>query len=342
MTQKPVGCGMAELSRRNFLKIAAVCGVGAAAQLRFGHWITPAPVVSQSRFQLGTVINLTLAGTDSVTGQQVLERAFGEIERLSAILSRFEPGSQLSELNQRGRIRHAAPELTSVLRQSLTWSRRTGGAFDVTVLPIVALYQQAQRAGGTLPTAAAVARHLSLVDYRRVRLDDDEIVIGAAGGGVTLDGIAKGFIVDCVVGLLRAAGFGQVIVEAGGDLYAAGHKRADQPWRIGIRATNGSLATVSSFELSNAASATSGDYQQAFTNDRQLNHLIDPRTGRSPIELSSATIVAPSAAVADALATAAVVLGAEATMSLVRRLAGVQAYLISKSGQTLSTSGFPS
>jgi thiamine biosynthesis lipoprotein len=158
------------------------------------------------------------------------------------------------------------------------------------------------------------------------------------GMAVTLDGIAKGYIVDAGIEVLKQRGFADVLVEAGGDLLASGQKEQDTPWQIGIRsprtAQGGLLA---SFSVENRAVATSGDYMQSFTADLSQHHILDPRTGYSAPELASATVTAPTATLADGLATATMVLGPKAGLRLVESLPGCKAYLVLKDLEIVKT-----
>lgn len=327
------------LSRREFLKITAytaggfaLLGAGAGCSQR------GAVTLSESKFLLGTVINLTVVSENETVGQLVIQKTFVEIERLSKIFSRFDPASELSQLNQQGAIENPSAEMLEVMRQSLQWSRLTRGAFDVTVKPVLDLYEQAYELN-TLPTDSAVEQALKLVGYQHIALNDSRISFAQKGMAITLDGIAKGFIIDQAVQILKLSGYTNVLVEVGGDLYASGKKENDD-WQIGVKAPD-LKGVITRFNLANQAAATSGDYQQAFTADRRLHHILDPRTGRSPLEISSATIIASSAMAADALATATLVLGSSEGLKIIESLNGVHAYFITKSGQVSHTKNFP-
>ena len=157
---------------------------------------------------------------------------------------------------------------------------------------------------------------------------------------VTLDGIAKGFIVDAGTAVLKGLGYGNVFVEAGGDLMASGTKENDLPWKVGIRSPRGVQGEIlAKLNLTNQAAATSGDYFQYFTPDLENHHIIDPRIGRSAPELASASVVSDSAMLSDALATALMVMGPEAGLSLIETIPGVEAYLISKDLKVWKSTG---
>lgn len=330
------------ISRRNFLQIIAVGAVvGATAKLGFDALTAPEPATA-TRLLMGTVVNLTVISHDKATAQAAIDATLNRMAQLEGVLSRFKPESQLSQLNRDSQLDNAHPALINLIAQARQLSDLSGDAFDITVKPLLDLYQQHQ-ADDSLPSEAETAAVLERVDYRKIQVDGERITFAHAGMAITLDGIAKGFIVDEGVAVLKGAGFGNVLVEAGGDLLASGQKSAGEAWQIGVqsprKAQPGLLATL---DVQNQAVATSGDYMQAFTSDLSHHHILDPRTGYSAPELAGATIIAPSAMMADGLATAAMVLGPEASLSLVERLPHCQACLVDKDLHQFSTVDFAS
>jgi thiamine biosynthesis lipoprotein len=181
---------------------------------------------------------------------------------------------------------------------------------------------------------------LDLVGYQNLILDGERIAFARPEMQITLDGIAKGYIVDAGVAVLQAHGFENVMVEAGGDLLAAGEKAPRSPWRIAIESPRaGKKGLLASFAVQDRAVATSGDYHQAFTPDLTLHHILNPQTGVSAPEPASATVLAGSGAQADALATALMVMETSTGLALVESLPGVEAYLVTKALETIQSSG---
>jgi thiamine biosynthesis lipoprotein len=229
-----------------------------------------------------------------------------------------------------------------VLRRAREVSEQSGGAFDVTVAPVLRLYQtRAASIPAGLPDAGELERALALVDYHRLRVDEDVVALDAPGMSITLDGIAKGFVVDRAVASLAAGGADEVLVEAGGDFASGGAGDSEEGWSIAIQDPRDPAGTIGDFRLRGQGAATSGDYVQAFTGDRSLHHILDPRTGRSPAHTSAATIIAPTAMDADALSTAAFVLGPEDGIAFLTRLPNAEGLLVAKDGSPSRTPGFP-
>lgn len=329
------------VTRRRFLQIVAVTGMTGAAFWRWGAADFPGlQTVRRSKSLMGTVLNLIVIGPDRDAAEEAVTATFNHMARLEGRLSRHRPDSELSLLNRQGRLDNAGKDLRTVLMLAQSISRESGGAFDITVLPLLLLHQQC-REQGILPAAAEIAAARQLVDHRLVQVSDRQVSLARSGMGITLDGIGKGYIVDQGVATLKKHDFPNVFVEAGGDLMAAGSKAQGRPWRIGIKNPRPQMSgAMVAIEAVNRAVATSGDYMQAYAADFSQHHIINPATGFSPPELASCTVAAPSAALADGLATAAMVLGAEKSLALLESLPGCEGYLIAKDLTHYQTSGF--
>ena len=321
-------------TRRRFLQILAVGGLATGGVVLARQWPSGAPgVVRETRLLMGTPVHLAIVAPDHATARNAIALTFAEMERWVAILDHRRPESPLSQLNSIGALTEAPPELVEVVAMAIAMGHLTNGAFDVTVKPILDAYRAGQ---------FEVEALRPLVDYRRIELRERRLRLTRPGMALTLDGLAKGRVVDAGVGALRSLGFEDVFVEAGGDLLVHGQPGANETWRVGVlsprdRASSAPLVTIPVQQ----ALTTSGDYQNAFTADFSLHHILDPRTLRSPTALASATTLAPTAMEADAWSTALMVLGPEAGLALVEQATGVQAMLVTKDLQMYHSSGFP-
>jgi FAD:protein FMN transferase len=178
------------------------------------------------------------------------------------------------------------------------------------------------------------------VGFYKLSLVGQGIAFQQPGMSITLDGIAKGFIVDQGIDVLKSYGFENALVEAGGDLMGLGKKAPQTPWKIGLQAPRGKMGNLmASFNIQDQAIATSGDYIQAFMPDFSSHHIIDPRRGHSSPELASVSITANTVALADALATTVMVVG-KSGLELIEQLDGCEAFAIAKDLTELKTSGF--
>lgn len=322
-----------KISRRQFISILAAAGatfaLGLPALKKYHQ-------VSRSRLVMGTIVNLTLISPDRAGAEAAAEACLAEMASLEKILSRHLPESQLSSLNLHGSLENPHPALRDLITQSRQLSELSSGAFDITVKPLQDLYQSE---GGT-PSPDQIQDVLQLIGYQHLLLEGGLAYYAHPGMAVTLDGIAKGYIVDAGVDLLKVAGFKDVLVEAGGDLTASGSKSSNSPWTIGLQDPRKAIGEIlTRVALRDRSLATSGDYLQSYTLDQSSHHILDPRTGFSPPDFSSVSVSAPSASLADGLATALMVMGQEG-LELIDSLSDCEAFTISKDGCIKRTTGF--
>jgi len=252
------------------------------------------------------------------------ERAFQELSLVDRTLTAHNEDSELMQFNaQAGSWYAAGPALLTVASAAVRLGHLSEGALDVTVLP-------AMRRFGFLP---GISPSDAGIDFTQLETMDGSVRLSSASAGVDFGGIAKGFGVDEAVRALKAQGVTSGLVDAGGDLYAMGRPEQDRPWTVGIRHPERADELVATLQVEDSAVATSGTYMQQRTVDGQtVSHLMDPRTGRPVHHVVSATIVAPDAMTADALATATSVLPIAASVELVRRLPGVEGFWILENG----------
>ncbi len=290
---------------------------------------------------MGTIVNLTVCGADEQRCRAAISACLNRMEQLSQMMSTYVPDSPISQLNRAGSLTNAPPELIEVFKLSHKLSELTEGAFDPTVKPLLGLYRTVKKTG-TIPEVEEIQEILKLIDYSKIVIENETTIRYAIPGiQVTLDGIAKGYIVDQGVRVLMDKGFHNAYVEAGGDLMTIGKKPNGKPWKIGIRnPRSDNLRKMDTIDLSDRAIATSGDYLQYFTDDKRAHHIINPKTGFSPINTASSSIIAPTVAMADGLATATMVLGPQAATELVESLPDCEGYFFDKELNKYSTTGF--
>ena len=328
----------APMTRRAFLAITAATG-GLLATGGFVHSRGDTPVtMREQRMLMGTVIHLAVVAPSARQGRAAIADTFAAMQRLTALFDYRQPQSALSTLNRQGRIDRPAPPFTALFVLAQRISELSGGAFDVTVLPLVNAYRLNAYQQGELD----ISPYRRLVDYRHLHVEANGIYFDQPDMAVTLDGLAKGRVIDEAVATLRQNGFDRVLVEAGGDLVGRGRRIDDAPWRVGVthpRSPAGQL--LATLEMTDGALATSGDYMNYFAQDFSAHHIIDPRSGHSPAELASVTVMAPTATEADALSTTLMVLGVDQGQALVAQLPSVEALFVTKTLQQIRTPGFP-
>jgi len=288
---------------------------------------------------MGTVVTITIIHPQPGGARSMVSAAFAEMERLEGLFSRHRADTPLARLNATGSLSDAPRELVQVLEEAGRYSRISRGAFDVTVLPLLDLYGRSFRRSSRPPSSSDVQVALELVDYRGVQVDGRTVELADPRMSITLDGIAKGFIVDRTIDVLSAAGADRVLVNAGGDMATSGEGSRADPWLVSVQDPRNAAEYVDLIQLAGESIATSGDYMRTFTDDGRFHHIVDPRSGYSPSETSSATVVAATAMEADALSTTALVLGPSRGIALLEATEGAEGIVLSKAGETLRTSG---
>jgi thiamine biosynthesis lipoprotein len=267
---------------------------------------------------MGTVVTIDVRGAGA---GEAAERALGWFHHVEACCSRFEEESELMRLSARTGVPVAvSPVLFEAVRFAVRVAEATGGAFDPTVGAAMMRrgFDREHRTGRRV-TAASADPMMEAVSYRDVLLDEAHRSITLRRPLVLdLGAVAKGLAIDLAARELEP--FVDFAVSAGGDLFLGGHNPDGEPWTVGIRHPRRPGALIASVRVSNRAVCTSGDYERPAPDGVPGHHILDPRAGASPSAVVSATVIAPTAMVADALATAAFVLGPREGLALLERM----------------------
>ncbi len=295
--------------------------------------------------RMGTEFRLVIYGEEEGRVRRGALEAFERVEELEQIFSDFRTDSELSRAVPVARVRPkvVSPVLFHVLERSLDFSRLTGGAFDVTVGPLVRLWRRC-REEGRLPESAELEQARARVGYRRILLNRRTRSLRLTAPGMELDlgGIAKGFAADEALRVLQERGLEASLVDAGGDLRLGDPPPGRTGWVVALADDLGGGGTL---ELAQCAVATSGDRFQFIEIDGvRYSHILDPATGRGLPYHGEVTVVAPDALTADALATGISVLDMAAGVDLAERLDGVEVRISRELGgrrRHARSSGFP-
>lgn len=282
---------------------------------------------------------MTVFHGSAAEAEAALDEAFASLERVERVMSLYRADSQLSRLNRDGLLEDPDSWLLEVLGAARRISERSGGAFDVTVQPLWELYEAAA-AGGGLPGADELGEALGKVDWRRVEITPGRVNLRGRGTAVTLNGIAQGFAADVVGRTLGAHGIRSALIDTG-EIGSLGGRPDTGRWTVGIRHPREAGHFIGMAALRGLSLSTSGDYETRFGEGYRDHHLIDPRTGRSPVEFSSVSVAAPTALEADALSTAVFLMGPEKGRALVESTPGAEALFVGKNGTVTRTGGFP-
>lgn len=288
--------------------------------------------VRRSVALMGTVVTIHVVGHEpdpqaTTHREEAVERAFEWFCRVEECCTRFEPQSEVMQLAAEvGVPVRVSTILFEAVQFALAVAQETGGAFDPTVGYALETrgFNREHRTGKTIRTALDSSVSVS---YRDVRLDADRQTITLLRPLILdLGAVAKGLAVDLATRELRS--FQNFAIDAGGDLYLGGCNPNGERWSIGIRHPRCDGELIDSLRVSNRAVCTSGDYERRAAADEDGHHILDPRTGSSANAVASVTVIAPTAMLADALATAAFVLGPAEGIQLFDRL-GVDGLIVS-------------
>lgn len=326
----------AMLNRRRAIGISAAAA--GLALLPLGHEARAGTEVVTWRGQaLGAPAMLRIHHHDQWLAQRLVENVAVEVRRLERIFSLQQPDSDLALLNQRGVRPLPPPELVEVLQICASLWELSAGAFDPTVQPLWMLYREhfskpgADPAG---PSDAVVQNALARTGFGGVQVGSARIAVARPGMALTLNGIAQGYITDRVVDLLRAGGIESCLVDMG-ESRTIGERPGGGAWRIGIDDPRYAGSNLDVLEVVDKAVATSSPRGFRFDSAGSFDHLIDPRTGRSPARYESVTVIAPEAVMADGLSTAFCLMSEEAIAAAIEQLTQVQAYVFPNTGGNL-------
>lgn len=268
---------------------------------------------------MGTLFQVTLFAASEAAAKQAADAAFSRAAALDARLSDYKPDSELMQLcaSPSRDPRKISDDLFRVLERSQDMSRRSAGAFDVTIGPVVRLWRLARRTR-ELPDADELRAALAVVGHDKLRLESKHRTAELLLANMRLDlgGIAKGFAADEMIKVLRHMGCPVALIAAGGDIVAGDPPPGTAGWDVAIAPLEPGERSPR-LRLRNAAVSTSGDAEQFVEiAGRRYAHIVDPRTGLGLTERFAVTFIAPDGTTADSAATAAAVLGAESGVKL--------------------------
>jgi len=295
----------------------------------------PAARHGETRRLMGVPWTIAVFAATPEAGREAVEAAFAEVKRLEGILSDYDSASELSRLSAAAPTASPVPvgdDLWRVLSAAVEWRDRSGGAFDPTVGPLTTLWRQARRAG-VMPRAEKLAAARQAVGAAALTLDAGRRKVSLPVPGMRLDlgGIGMGYAVDRALAVLAERGVASAMVDASGDIAVSGPPPGATAWRIEVAALadHEGRENRGVIELVDAAVTTSGDAFQAVEIDGvRYSHIVDPRTGLGVPGPAAVTVIAADCTTADAVATAASVMGPEAGLAFVETVPGAAARFV--------------
>lgn len=289
---------------------------------------------------MGTRTAVEVWAPDRMVGEVAIKAVFDDMKRIDRLMSTYKDTSEISKVNREA-ARHPvriSAELFSLLETAQQYSELSNGAFDITYASVGYLFDYRNH---KRPGREAIDEALPAVDYRQMKLDPEKRTVSFLKPGMRIDlgGIAKGYAVDRGIEILRRRGYQHAMVNAGGDTRVLGDRRG-KPWMVGIRHPDRENEVVLRIPLEDAAFSTSGDYERSFEEGGvRYHHIINPKTGDSPHEVRSVTLISSTATRTDGLTKTVFILGPEEGMAFVDSLPDVDGIIIAADGKVTYSKG---
>ncbi|MFT7256097.1 MAG: thiamine biosynthesis lipoprotein [Candidatus Azotimanducaceae bacterium] len=312
-------------------RLILVCLIGGMVSPAQADWYHDEQAI------MGTSVSLTLWSDDNTTAKRAIALVMGEMRRIDATLSTYNPASLVSKVNRDAATGNVdiTPELLTILDKSLYYSGLSQGAFDISYASVGKHYDYRLK---QQPALGLRKQLLSAIGYHKIHLDKVTYQVAFAHPQlqIGLGGIAKGYAVDRGIAILADLGITSASISAGGDSRVLGDKRG-KPWLVGIKNPRGrpgdGVAIV--VPLTNTAISTSGDYERFFFDDQtdeRIHHILNPKTGQSSSGIASVSVIGPNGFDTDPLSTTVFVLGIDSGLALINNLDGFDGVIIDSHG----------
>ena len=296
---------------------------------------------------MGTLFTITLYAPDEMKARGASEAAFDKIAALDRMMTDYDPDSELMQLCRKpaGKPVRVSAELFEILQKAQRVAELSGGAFDITIGPVVRLWRRARRTE-TLPLPEMLARARQAVGHQKLKLDarHQTVTLTVTNMQLDLGGIAKGYAADKALEVLKHYGSTRALVAASGDIAVGDPPPGQRGWRVGIGAMDKGGNLARNLLLRNAAVSTSGDMEQFVEiGGKRYSHIVDPRTAVGLTERLQVSVVAKRATDTDSFATAVSLLGVARGLALVDSQPGLAAFILKKDGdqtQRFESRGF--
>lgn len=290
---------------------------------------------------MGSRFDITVVADDSTSGNEHIRDAINEISRIEKLISEWDSTTQTSAIIKQAGIGPVKvdKELYDLIQRSIVYSKLSDGAFDITFAGLDGIWKF-DGSMTSLPDAELINEKLPIIGYDKIVLNsnDTSVYLSVKGMRMGFGAIGKGYAADMAKRLLQKKGVTAGIINASGDLNTWGKQPNGDSWTVAITNPFDKEKAFGILPLDNRAVATSGDYEKFVEFDGvRYAHIIDPRTGYPAQGLVSVTIFAPTAEMADALATSVFVLGAEIGIDRVSQIPDVACIVVTEKGELFST-----
>ncbi len=307
-----------------------------------GYTLYAQEVYHRTTGLMGSRFDITVVATSQTKADEYIDLAIEEISRIEKLISSWDPSSITSDINNAAGLQPIAvnQEYFDFIQRCIGISRLTDGAFDITYASMDRIWKF-DGSMTSMPPQNEIRASVNKVGYEKIILNpvNNTIFLSEKGMKIGFGGIGKGYAADKAKALLIKHGVEAGIINASGDMNTWGKQPDGKNWLVAITNPLNKNATYGMLPLKNGAVVTSGNYEKYVTfNGIRYSHIINPKTGYPATGIISATIFAPSAELADALATAIFVLGHEVGIDRINQINGAEAILITDSGTIVKSS----
>ena len=325
---------MSTVSRRYFLYAMGVFGACAGLKLTGQDRNDRLPKLAETRMMMGTFMTITARNESRALMAEALKHAFSAAESAEKMFTRHDATAPLGVLNTQGAVHDAPRPVIALLKDALHLATQTKGAFNPATVPVL----DALAAGGVasikaLPASVQTDLNV-LADPRNVIVRGDSIRLAQTGMGVSLDGIAKGHIVDLTAACLERHGVTDYLVNAGGDIRVGPGSETGPGWVVGIQDGSNPAKNITTVRLRSGAMATSGNYESLAS--RGYNHLVSTEE-HDLLPRTSVTVTAPTCTRADSLATALFAMGVQKGTACISQVPSCACLWQTEGGMTTSS-----
>ena len=307
-------------TRRRFLKIIGLASIGAISGTALVK-LTKTDILQKVTWQgiaLGSPAEITIYHPNQKEAEDILSESHKKLVQLENLFSLYKENSQLSMLNKNGYVKNPHPDMLALINLSKKYAEMTDGAFDVTVQPLWNLYNEAFIKTNKPPLESEIEKTLSLVDWRSISVSKNLINYEKEGMSSTLNGIAQGYITDKISEHLINSDINNTLVQLG-EYRGIGDHPDGRPWRL-LLSNPEHTDSIGEIEFTNAAVATSAGLGTPFDLTGKHHHIFDPKNGHNANNYLQVSVTSKTAAEADALATAFLILNRKASEKIARSL----------------------
>ena len=285
---------------------------------------------------MGSRFDITVVAQDSVEANTYIDLAINEISRIEKLISSWDPNSQTSAINKNAGIKAVKvdSELIQLIERAKGISKLTDGAFDISYASMDKIWKF-DGSMTAMPDAQTITNSVEKVGFQNIVIDSEAstVFLKKEGMKIGFGAIGKGYAADKAKQLLIEKGVSAGIINASGDMNTWGKQTNGNPWKVAITNPLDKNKVFALLPIVNSAVVTSGDYEKYVTfNGTRYAHIIDPRTGYPATGIISATVFAPKAELANALATSVFVIGIEVGLNRINQLPGIECIIVDDQG----------